>query len=105
MNDHTRIFVSTSLWNKDLSISANHKDGSETKVKNSSQEKTFNLQQIENRPKQKERTPSQPTPSVPDSIDSPKKTRKVGPNEEFIETDPNWAKEKSGQNKKEANQR
>lgn len=105
MNDQTRVFVSTSLWNKSLSFPGLNRDNTEGKVKISPEEKSFNLQRAENLPKQEERTPGQPTRSVPDSIDSPKETREEGPYEEFIETDPNWSKEKSKGDNKDVNER
>ncbi len=105
MNYQTRVFVSTSLWNKPLSFPAMNRDSSEGKAKISPEEKPFNLQRTENLPKQEERTPGQPTRSVPDSIDFPKETREEGPSEEFIQTDPNWTKEKSKEGNKAANER
>lgn len=48
---------------------------------------------------------SQTNPPKPEGLESDKKSRKEGPHEEFIETDPNWSRKMSEEEKRDIRDR
>lgn len=104
MNYQTKIIVSTSLLNHRKSFSTYPRVRAAYMEKQAVPEEFRILMSNRNLPKNEEdTTPPQSGPI--DSINSPKERRKGGPQEEFIEPDPNFSKKMSEEEKKDIRNR
>lgn len=104
MNYQTRTIVSTNLLNHAVSFPTYPRVGTVGIEKKALSEEFLILKSNRNIPKNEEST-TPPQSGPVESIGSPQERRKGGPQEEFIEPDPNFSKKMSEQEKKDIRNR
>lgn len=103
MDNQTRICVSTSLWNQDVSFQQFDKDVAGEREKNESKKKMEGSRENETLTKNFARPiPEHPgTERINDEIGSSSERRKGTPQEEFIEVEPNFSEHMTEEEKEE----